>query len=54
MRAKLEGIVLKEGEKPSIRLQPVDPTTGALKQGIVKEVALTNDNEQVFLKYGDD
>jgi hypothetical protein len=54
IQAKLEGIVLKEGEKPSVRLQPVDPTTGALKQGIVKEVALTNDNEQVFLKYGDD
>jgi hypothetical protein len=54
IQAKLEGIVLKEGEKPSIRLQPIDPTTGDLKQGVVKEVALTNDNEQVFLKYGDD
>lgn len=54
IQAKVEGIVLKEGEKPSIRLQPVDPTTGALKQGVVKEISLTNDNEQVFLKYGDD
>lgn len=54
IKGKLLGFVFKEGEKPSMRIMPVDPVTNALMQGVVKEVPFTNDNQHIANKYGDD